>query len=121
MVAEAKAHKIANTNVLVEGLYAWVSDTEWTPKIQQWVREHMVSIIRNRTVKGDVLTARVGGPAPLELHAQLKRACAGTSITIQNLIYVIVSHFVLDKDFADYITEQAVNRKIAAIDSQMGD
>ena len=121
MVAKAKEHRIVTTNVLVEGLYAWVSDTEWTPRIQEWVREHMIAIIRNRIVKSEVLTARVGGPAPLELHANLKQACAGTSITVQNLIYVVVSHFVSDDEFAAYITEQAVNRKIAALDAQMGD
>ena len=119
-VARAKQYKLVNANVIVEGLYAWVSDTEWTPVILQWIREHKVDLIRKGIVKNEVFTTRVGAPTPLELHTRLQEACEGTPITVQSLIYVIVSHFVTDDVFADYIAEQAINRKIAALDAQIG-
>jgi hypothetical protein len=115
-VAKVKQFKLVNANVIIEGFYAWLSSTEWSSLINQWVREHQIELIRNGIVKHAVFTARVGALAPPELHARIMQAIEETSMTVQDLLYVVVQHFVCDDTFAQYIAEQAINRKIAALD-----
>jgi hypothetical protein len=118
-VAKVKASRFVNANILVAGLDAWSSDTEWTPIISQWVYDHAIDLARNRIVKSEVFTARVGAPVPADLHIRIQEACERTSVAIQNLIYVIVSHFVTDDAFADYLIDKAIARKVARAEDSL--
>jgi hypothetical protein len=118
-VAKVKANRFVNANILVAGLDAWASDTEWTPIISQWVYDHAIDLARNRIVKNAVFTARVGAPVPADLHIRIQEACERTSVAIQNLLYVIVSHFVTDDAFADYLIDKAIARKVARAEDSL--
>ncbi len=66
-----------------------------------------------------VFTARVGAPVPADLHIRIQEACERTSVAIQNLLYVIVSHFVTDNAFADYLIDKAIARKVATAEDSL--
>ncbi len=66
-----------------------------------------------------VLTARVGAPVPADLHIRIQEACERTSVPIHNLLYVIVSHFVNDDAFADYLIDKAIARKVATAEDSL--